>query len=93
MLQWLNYHFSSACAAADVHMHRGSTPIVAPTDSCAHVNTSGGWWFLKLGRKDCELCFHGPACAVSGVWWHKDVRIKLFQGVLVNCKKHGGIIM
>ena len=53
--------------------------------ACACI--SGGWW--EGGRKDCELGFHWPACTVSGVWWHKDVRIKLFQGVLVNCKKAG----
>ena len=26
-----------------------------------------------------------PACTV-GVWWHKNVGLKLFQGVLVNYK-------
>ena len=29
------------------------------------------------------------ACTVSGVWWHKDVRLKLFQGVLENYKIAG----
>ena len=30
------------------------------------------------------------ACfTVSGVWWHKYVRLKLFQGVLVNYKIAG----
>ena len=32
---------------------------------------------------------HWPACTVSGVWWHEDVRVKLFQGVLVNYKIAG----
>ena len=29
------------------------------------------------------------ACTVSGVWWNKCVRLKLFQGVLVNYKTAG----
>ena len=33
------------------------------------MTTSGGWWFLKWGRKDCKL---------GGHW-----QLKLFQGVLV----------
>ena len=32
---------------------------------------------------------HWPACTVSGVWWHEYVRLKLFQGVLVNYKIAG----
>ena len=51
------------------------------------THTSGGWWFLKRGRKDCALGCHWPACTV--VWWHKNVRLKLFQGVLVNYKIAG----
>ena len=27
--------------------------------------------------------------ALCGVWWHNDVRLKLFQGVLVNYKIAG----
>ena len=45
-----------------------------------------GWWFLKWGRKDCVLGCHWPACTV-GVWWNRNVRLKLFQGVLVNYKR------
>jgi hypothetical protein len=46
---------------------------------------SGGWWFLKCGRKDCVLGCHWPAWTV-GVWGNKNVRLKVFQGVLVNYK-------
>ena len=49
------------------------------------IYISGGWLFLKWGRKDCALGCHWPACTV-GAWWHKNVRLKLFQGVLVNYK-------
>ena len=39
-----------------------------------------------VGRKDCTLGCYWPACTVIGVWWHKYVRLKLFQVVLVNYK-------
>ena len=53
------------------------------------THISGSWWLLKWGRKVCALVCQWPACTVSGVWWHKYVRLKMFQGVLGSYKIAG----
>ena len=41
----------------------------------------------KVREEGLTLGCHFPACTV-GVWWHKNVRLKLFQVFLVNyCTK------
>ena len=68
-----------ACTGLHTHTHM-HTDTHTHTHACTHTHI-----FLAT----CTLCCHWPACTVSGVWWNKYVRLKLFQGVLVNYKIAG----
>ena len=59
--------------------------------SCSFCLCNRNQWRLVVfkARKDCALGCHWPDCTVSGVWWDKYVKLKLFHGFLVNYKIAG----